>query len=316
MLDPQLRQLLAFSATQGLPDLGDLPAPAARAVYSQMIAATDLPDSPALAEVQARDLHVPGAGGHALPLRIYTPAGQAAAPRGLVLYLHGGGFVVGTLDDYDRLVRRLCLATDCVCVSVDYRLAPEHPFPAAVDDAQTALRWAFDEAPALGVDPTRIAVAGDSAGGNLAAGLAIRARDEGLPLRYQALAYPVTAQVGSPYPSYAAYGKGYVLSQRMVDSFVRQYFGPGEPAPDWRGAPLLAASLRGVAPALVMVAGHDVLHDEGVAYAQRLCEADVQATLVDYGGLAHGFLQMGGALHAARLATDHFGAALRIALQA
>lgn len=311
MLDPQLQQLLAFARDSGAPDLADLPPPAARDFYRQLLAATDLTD---VADVQVHDLHI-DAGGHPLPLRVYTPRGERNAPRGLVVYTHGGGFVVGDLDCYDRVLRRISLDSDCVIVSVDYRLAPEHPFPAAVLDAQAALRWAVAEATSLGADPARIAVVGDSAGANLAAVSALWARDAGVALAYQVLVYPVTAASGEGFASYAKYGEGYVLSQRAVDYFMAFYFGPSQHAPDWRGAPLTAPSLKGVAPALVLVAGHDVLRDEGIAYAERLCAEGVQATLVEYAGLAHGFISMGGALTAARLAVDQISAALRLALQ-
>lgn len=315
MLDPQLRDLLAAGRASGAPDLGDLPPPAARAFYRELLKATDLRER---ADVVVRQTEIAGPGGP-LPLHLYTPhsavaAAAPAAPRGLVVYLHGGGFVVGEVAVYDPVLRQLCADADVVIAAVDYRLAPEHPFPAAVDDVRVTLRWAFDHAAALGADPARIAVVGDSAGANLAAGLALWARDEGLALRYQVLLYPVVASAPGQFPSYDRFGTGYVLSRSATEGFAQLYFGPTSVAPDWRGAPLLAASVAGVAPALVLVAGHDVLRDEGIAYADRLCEAGVQATLVEYAGLAHGFISMGGVLAAARLAIDQVAAALRRAL--
>lgn len=309
MLDPQLRELL--TRTADAPDFADLSAQDGRALYRALLTNLDLRE---LADVDMQVRQIDGPGG-ALPVRVYRPKTAATGPRGLVVYLHGGGFVVGEAASYDPLLRRLCADADAVIAAVDYRLAPEHPFPAAVDDARATLRWAFEHAAELGAEPTRVAVAGDSAGGNLSAGLALWARDEGWPLRCQVLLYPVVARRPGDFPSYDRYGTGYVLSRRAVDHFVRCYFGSAGVAPDWRGAPLIADSVAGVAPAVVLVAGHDVLRDEGIAYAERLCEAGVQATLVEYSGLAHGFISMGGVLAAARLAIGQVAVALRDGLR-
>lgn len=309
-LDPQLNTLIAQTRSAGVPDFADVPPQASRALYREILRATDLPAVP----VQVREVQIDSHGAP-LSLRLYTPLAPATAPRGLVVYAHGGGFVVGDVEGYDHLLRTLCHSSDCVVVAMDYRLAPEHPFPAAVDDVCAALWWAAAHAAELGADPTRLAVAGDSAGGNLAAVAALCARDEGLALRYQVLIYPVLAAAPNEYPSYARFGQGYVLSARSAEHFTRLYFGDMGRAPDWRGAPLLAPSVAGVAPALVLVAGHDVLRDEGVAYAERLCDAGVQATLVEYHGLAHGFINMAAVLSAARLALDQVASALRQALR-
>lgn len=311
MLDPQLRDLLAFAKASGAPGLADLPVPACRAFYRELLAATDLREA---ADVQVDLRQIDGPGGP-LPLQVYTPQQAPAGPRGLVVYLHGGGFALGDVACYDRVLRHWCEQADVVIVAVDYRLAPEHPFPAAVDDARATLAWAVAQAAALGADPARTAVVGDSAGGNLAAGLALWARDEGLPLRYQVLLYPVLAERPGGFASYERYATGYVLTRRDTEHFWQLYAGAAGAAWDWRGAPLTAPSVAGVAPALVLVGGYDVLRDEAVAYAGRLCEADVQATLVEYAGLSHGFINMAGALSAARLALEQVGAALRIALK-
>jgi acetyl esterase len=310
MLDIQLKGMLEAVAASGAPDLGDLPPPAGREMYRQIFAAGDLP--PADVEVEDRGIFV--LDGH-IPLRVYKPRG-GTMPRGVVLYCHGGGFVLGNLDIYDATCRTLCCESDCIVVSVDYRLAPEYPFPAAVDDCHAALRWLAGHAAEIGGDPQRLAVCGDSAGGNLAAVLALMARDEGIALRYQVLIYPVTSAAPGDLPSHTEFGEGYVLSRKAMVAFTRHYFGEAGRAPDWRGAPLLADDLSGLAPALVMVGAYDVLHDDGVAYASAMTEAGNQVTLVEYAGLSHGFINMAAFLTAGRLALAQVGSALRQALKA
>lgn len=309
MLDIQLKGMLEAMAAGGAPDLGDLPPPAGREMYRQIFAQGDLPP----ADVGVEDRNIDGPGG-ALPLRVYTPRGAAAGARGVVLYCHGGGFVLGNLDIYDATCRTLCADSGCVVVAVDYRLAPEHPFPAAVEDCHAALRWLAAHAAAIGGDARRLAVCGDSAGGNLAAVLALLARTDGIALRYQALIYPVTAAAPGDLPSHIEFGEGYVLSRKAMQAFSRHYFGGDGRAPDWRGAPLLAGDLSGLAPALVMVGSYDVLRDDGVAYANALSEAGVPTVLVEYKGLSHGFINMASFLAAGRLALDQASAALRRAV--
>ncbi len=308
MLDIQLKGMLEAVAASGAPDLGDLPPPAGREMYRQIFAAGDLP--PADVEVEDRSIYALGG---SISLRIYKPHG-GADPRGVVLYCHGGGFVLGDLDTYDSTCRTICRESDCVVVCADYRLAPEHPFPAAVEDCHTVLRWLAVNAAAIGGDPQRLAVCGDSAGGNLAAVLALMARDEGIALRYQVLIYPVTSAATGDLPSHTEFGEGYVLSRKAMIAFSRHYFGDEGRAPDWRGAPLLADDLSGLAPALVMVGSYDVLRDDGVAYANAMTEAGNQVTLVEYSGLSHGFINMAAFLTAGRLALAQVSAALRYAL--
>jgi acetyl esterase/lipase len=308
MLDIQLKGMLEAVAASGAPDLGDLPPPAGREMYRQIFAGGDLPP----ADVQVENRSIDGPGG-ALPLRIYTPRGANGAARGVVLYCHGGGFVLGDLDIYDSTCRTICAGSDCIVVSVDYRLAPEHPFPAAVEDCHAALAWLGAHAGEIGGDPQRLAVCGDSAGANLSAVLALIARDEGIALRYQVLLYPVTSAQPGDLPSHTEFGEGYVLSRKAMQAFTRHYFG-ADKAPDWRGAPLLARRLSGLAPALVMVGSYDVLRDDGVTYANALIAAGVPTTLVEYRGLSHGFINMAAFLDAGRMALDQLGAALRRAL--
>lgn len=313
MLDIQLQNLLDGLRAAGAPDFADLPPVAARGLYSQILTSGDLP----VADVDIEERRIDGPGS-ALVLRIYRPRG-AGGVRGAVLYLHGGGFVVGRPQDYDGVASVLCAQADCVLVQVDYRLAPEHPFPAAVDDSYAALVWLAAHAGELGIDPARIAIAGDSAGANLATVCAILARDRGGPaLVQQTLIYPVTVPEPEPgrFESHRRCGEGYTLTTRSMRYFVELYLGGGGALTDARLAPLFADELGGLPPALVLVAGYDPLRDEGIAYADKLAAAGTQVTLVEYAGLAHGFISMGAALDAARIAVDQVASVLRRALAA
>ncbi len=310
MLDPKLKAILDQLAATGAPDIGVLPPEAGRPLYRQILTAGDLPP----ADVRTEDREISGPAGP-LPVRIYTPKEEALGPRGLVLYCHGGGFVLGDLDTYDSVCRAICRESGCGVVSVDYRLAPEHPFPAAVEDCHGALAWVAAHAAELGADPRKIAVCGDSAGGNLAAVLTLLAREEGPAIRYQVLLYPVTTAMPGDLPSHETYGEGYILSLTAMRAFTTHYFGGSGRAPDFRGAPLLADDLSGLPPALILVGGYDALRDDGVAYARRLIEAGVPATLVEYAGLSHGFISMATTLAGGRLALNQVGAALRFALE-
>ncbi len=296
MLDKHIAAMLEQARAAGAPDLADLPPVPCRALYRQILAAADVPP----ADVGSEDRTIDRADGAPIPVRTYAP--HAAANGGVIVYYHGGGYVLGDLDGYDNLCRRLCADSGSTVVSVDYRLAPEHPFPAAVDDAWDALRWVAANASVLGVDGQRIAVAGDSAGAALAAAVCLLARDaDGPHLAAQGLVYPPAAgNHAGDYPSRETHAAGPTLTARSMDYFSRHFFGPGAKAPDFRGAPLLAASLAGLPPALVMVAGLDALRDEAMAYAQALAAAGNDATVVEYHSLPHGFLSMG-AVPAARL---------------
>lgn len=304
MLDLELANFLEQGRRSGAPDLCELPPNPARGLYRLLTAAADL--APAGVPVEARQIAGPGG---PLPIRIYRPAGEAG---GIALYLHGGGFVLGDLDCYHAVCSNLCTRSGCVIVAVDYRLAPEAPFPAAVDDCYAALAWTAANAASLGAEPARLAVVGDSAGANLAAVLALLARDRGGPaIALQALVYPVTAVAPGRFPSHEKFGNGYVLTRRAMEYFNRHYFGPSGLAPDFRGAPLLAASFAGLPPALIQVAGYDPLRDEGIAYAERLMSAGVPVSLVDYPGLSHGYINMAGKIRTAALAFDQLSSALR-----
>lgn len=308
MLDLTVQQILAGAA--GAPDLCDLPPAASRGLYSQILAAT----SPALADVDIHSRAIPGPDGD-LAIRIYQPRNPASTPRGVVLYLHGGGFVLGNCLDYEGVCSQLCSLSDCVLVQVDYRLAPEHPFPAAVDDCYATLQWLAEHAAELGADPTRLAVCGDSAGANLAAVLCLLARDrQGPSIALQALIYPVTDRLPELYASYNEFGRGFTLSTRAAWSFTELYRGSRDPDGDWRAAPLLAASHANLPPALMLVAGMDILRDEGRAYADKLQAAGVHVSLIEYANLPHGFISMSGAVHSARLALFQLADGLALAL--
>ncbi|MEO8058406.1 MAG: alpha/beta hydrolase [Burkholderiales bacterium] len=311
MLDQQLGAMMQQAQAAGMPDLCDLPPAACRGLYRQILAAADVPP----ADVAVADRRIPGTvAGTTLGLRLYTP--RHAGPHAVVVYFHGGGYVLGDLDGYDNVCRQLCLDSDAMIVSVDYRLAPEHPFPAAFDDAWVALRWVAEHAQLLGADPARLGVAGDSAGAVLATVMTLLARDASGPkIAFQGLVYPAAAggHAGN-YPSRRVHAGGPTLTQRTADYFSQHFFGPAGMAPDFRGAPLLAESLAGLPPALVMLAAHDPLRDEALAYGEAMLAAGTAVSIVEYHGLAHGFISMGGGIGAARLAQQQLGEALRVGL--
>lgn len=225
--------------------------------------------------------------------RVYTPS-STPGPRPLLLYFHGGGWVVGSLEGYDTSCRRLALAADSVVVSVDYRLAPENPFPAAVHDAWDATTWCVGAAPELGIDPARVVVAGDSAGGTLAAVVALQARDEGGPrIALQVLIYPAT-DLTRESPSYTRNASGYMLTAAALRWFIERYVPDVGQRSDWRASPLLRDNVSGVAPALVISAEYDPLVDENEAYARRLEAAGVPTQYVCFQGMIHPFFTLGG----------------------
>jgi acetyl esterase len=249
----------------------------------------------------------PGPAG-AIPLRIYKPAGSQRMP-GLV-YLHGGGWARGSLQTHDNLCRALANGAGCIVFSVDYRMAPEHTFPAAFDDALAATRWVGEHAPELGVDPTRLAVGGDSAGGNLAAAVALAIRDEGgPPLVHQLLFYPVT-DYNFDTPSYIENAEGYMLTREAMRFYWRLYLRTEADADDHRASPLRARSFSNLPPALVITAEFDPLRDEGRAYADRLREAGTRVVYREYPGMVHGFVTSAGVLDAAKQAIREASATL------
>jgi len=263
------------------------------------------------AVARVRDCLVDGGDGPR-PARLYTPPGEG--PFGVVLYLHGGGWIAGSLHSHDATCRALCNASGCLVLSLDYRLAPEHKFPAGVLDGLAALRWLAAHAAELGGDAARLAIAGDSAGGNLAAVVAQLARDAGgPPLRMQLLVYPVTGRDFDT-PSHRAFATGHLLTLDSLRWHRALYLPDDAAGADPRVAPLCASDLRGLPPALVITAEYDPLRDEGEAYAQRLREAGVPTELVRYDGMVHAFFSLGHLMDDGRAAIQRAGAALRATL--
>jgi acetyl esterase len=282
----------------------------ARAFYRERRYFTQ-PDPPPVAVV--RDLSAPGAAG-AMALRLVRPhPGDAVLP--LLVYFHGGGWTIGDLDTHDVLCRQLALASGCAVLSVDYRMGPEHRFPAAVDDCVAATRWARAQAATLGIDPARIAVGGDSAGGNLAAVVAIVERDAGTPPAYQLLIYPAT-DMRAVAPSHRANGQGYLLTADSIAYYRGHYIADPAQWGDWRASPLLAQDLTRLPPALVITAGFDPLRDEGRQYADALSAAGGRVQYVCFERQIHGFMTMSKVIDEAESAIALAGAALRRALGA
>jgi acetyl esterase len=311
-LDPQAQNVIDLVIKSGRPAYHTLSPKDARQLFRETRPAST-PTPPEIGVV--RNLAADGPGGP-IPLRVYRPAGVAAgAPLPALVYFHGGGWVIGDLDTHDVQCRQLTAEAGITVVAVDYRLAPEHKFPAAVDDAWAATRWLVAHGLELGVDARRLAVGGDSAGGNLAAVVALLARDAGAPaIALQVLVYPVT-DLGAESPSYSAFAEGYMLTRESMRWFINHYLKSRSEAQDWRASPIRAASLSGLPPALVVTAGYDPLRDEGAAYAARLTEAGVPVDYVCYGGMVHGFMPMGRLIDTGNRALAHVAATLRQALR-
>jgi acetyl esterase len=252
---------------------------------------------------------IPGPAGP-IPVRLYWPNASGVLPA--IAYYHGGGHVIGSLDTHDLIARNLCHGAEALVVSVDYRMGPEDKFPAAVEDSFAALEWLSANAGSLGADPTRLGVHGDSAGGNLAAVVALMARDKGGPaLRLQSLVYPVADYTLSA-PSYETFAEGYgLLTRAAMVWFQRHYLRRPEDAADWRASPIKAESLKGVAPAIVVTAECDVLHDDGAGYAAALRQAGVAVEYREYQGMIHAFFGMVPAVDDALVAQRAVAAAFR-----
>lgn len=242
----------------------------------------------------SHDARVPGPDGYEVPIRIYTPH-RLQRPAPAFVYMHGGGFVLGDLDTHDGVCRHTAAEVGCVVIAIDYRLAPEHPFPAAVNDCLAAVDWVFRSAADLGIVPTRIAVGGDSAGGNLSAVVCQQRKAAGAPLPcLQLLTYPMT-DAKPRARSHELFAEGYILTAEAIAWFLDSYLEHSQDYDDPRASPLLQGDLTGLPPAYVATAGFDPLRDEGQAYAQRLRAAGNQVTYVCHPGLIHGYVQMAGA---------------------
>ena len=286
-LHPQIQRVLQVMAEANLRPIEAMTPAEAR---EQMEATAQARKAEPLPVDRVRERSVAGPAGD-IRLRLYWPNRAALLPA--IVYYHGGGHVIGSLDPHDLVARNLCAGAEALVVSVDYRMGPEHKFPAAVDDSFAALKWVHTNAKELGADPNRIGVHGDSAGANLAAVVALMARDAGGPrLRLQSLVYPV-ADYGLVGDSYDKYAQGYdLLTRESMVWFRNHYLRSPKDAEDWRASPINAPSLGNVAPAIVITAECDVLHDDGKRYTEALHRAGVPVEYKEYPGMIHGFFGM------------------------
>jgi acetyl esterase len=306
-LDPQARALLERSARSAGPALDSLSAAEARRLYRE--ARLELAPAPVAME-ETRDFFFPGAAGD-IKARYYRPPGEKpgeALPA--AVYFHGGGWTCGDLDTHDSVCRGIAAHGCCAVVAVDYRMGPEHKFPAAVEDAVAAVTWVGTNASSLGIDARRLAVAGESAGGNLAAVAAIALRDSDPGLAMQVLVYPVVDQA-SDTDSLRRFAQGYSLTLELLRWYQKQYLRDERDREDWRASPLRARDHSRLPPAYIVTAGFDPLLDEGRAYADRLSQAGVSVVYECFEGQMHGFLPMGGVIAAARHAQYRIGQMLR-----
>jgi acetyl esterase len=305
-LDPDNQQVLEMMKAAGRPPVADLQPDEARKMYRASRGALQ-PDLPDMAEL--RDLAAPGPAG-TIPLRLYRGMGTKPGPLPVLVFYHGGGYVIGDLDTHDYVCRKIANVAQCCVIAVDYRLAPEHRFPAAVEDSAAALRWIVREANSLSIDPSRVAVGGDSAGGNLSANMAHLARDGDVPsLCFQMLLYPGT-DMSMSQPSYGRDFTQFPLSVEAVKYFIGHYLRDKNDYVDPRAAPLLAVNFKELAPAFILTAGYDPLVDEGMAYARKLEDSGARVTLVHMSDQMHGFLTMGRVIRASDTALEMAGAAL------
>ena len=304
-LDPQLVPLLEMMGQPGMPKLSEMSPADVRAGYE---AAAAVRSDDGLKSVEDRTISGPGG---ELPIRVYRPDVNGTPP--VVVFFHGGGWTIGSIASHDAVAAQLAVRTGAVVVSVEYRLAPEAKFPAPLDDCHAATAWVAGHAEELGVDASRLAIAGDSAGGNLAAAVALVARDQGPAICFQALIYPVVDHL-TDWPSYAENAEGYMLERTAVAWFTANYLASDADAADWRASPIRSTDLAGLPPALVITANFDPLRDEGEAYGRRLGEAGVPVVVHRYDGMIHGFFGMPG-ITQGDVALDEVATALRDAFK-
>lgn len=306
-LDPQAQAILDMIAAMGWPPLAEMSVEQARALLDLNDLAGEL-----VAVASVEDRKIPGPYGP-IPIRIYTPQGQGPFP--VLVYFHGGGWVIGNLEGHDNVCRALTNSANCVTVSVDYHLAPEYKFPAAAEDCYAATKWVSERTASFNGDATRIAIGGDSAGGNLAAVVALMARDRGggPNLVYQLLIYPVTDYYQPGTPSYQENADGYFLTRDDMVWFWHHYLNDEAESKIAYAAPLQATDLSGLPPALVITAEFDPLRDEGELYAAHLKKAGIPVNAIRYPGMIHGFVSMAGVLDQGKLAMADAAKELRLA---
>ncbi len=309
-LDPESQAFLDLIKKLGRPPINSLPPMQAKEVFrrGRLVTQPDLPQIDRVKEYEAKGPH------GAIPVRFYRGAGTADMGNlPCHIYYHGGGWVLGDLDSHDWVCRRIANTVQCAVLSVDYRMAPEHVFPAAYDDSLAAVDWAVANAEMLKIDPSRLSVGGDSAGGNLAAAVAIGLRDGGkIKLRSQILVYPaVDLSMSGNYYGKFKRDSGLILTDETMQWFIDLYVPKAEQRKDWRASPLLASSLKGLPPTLVLLAGFDPLCAEGEVYAARLEKEGVKATVKRYPGQIHGFLSNGKLLPKANDAVEDIAAVLK-----
>lgn len=307
-LDPQMKAMLDFANASGPMFLRAETPEQARAKMQALLEASAAQPPPVY---RVEDRHVPGPHGE-IPIRIYTSEGRM--PKGVLVYFHGGGWVLGSIVTHDILCRSIANAAGCIVVSVDYRLAPEHKFPAAPEDCYAATKWVAANAASFGGDPRRIAVGGDSAGGNLATVTALMARDRGGPnLIFQLLFYPAISNANDT-PSQKEFSvDGFVLSKADMDWFWNHYLNGPADSSNPLACPNKAGNLAGLPPALVQIASHDPLRDEGVSYAEQMKKSGVKVTVTHYNGMTHGFVSFADALDQGKAGIKEAGEALRAA---
>ena len=303
-LDPQVEKVLEDAAALGLPAYQDLSPIQAR----EQMREQSPPVQPELSVEKVVDRKIPGPDGE-IPIRLYYPAGDA--PFATLVYFHGGGWVIGDLDTHHGFCHALATTSGCLVVAVDYRLAPEHRYPAAVEDAYAATKWVAENLEVIQADPDRFAVCGDSAGGHLAAVVSLMARDrKGPRFDLQILIYPIT-DYRFDTPSYEENREGYMLTRDLMKWFWNHFINDESKADDPYVSPLRAKNFSNLPPALILTAGYDPLRDEGEAYAEKLQEAGVNVTLTRYPGMIHAFIRMTAQLDKANEALGEVSGMLR-----
>ena len=311
-LDPQCQALLGAIESMGLPAFADMTPEETRASVQGFTMLMGEPEE----VVKVEDRQIPSPDG-AVPVRIYTPAGAGPGPLPVLVWFHLGGFVFGSVEWVDAITRALANRSGCIVVSVDYRLSPEHPYPAARDDAWTAVTWVATHAPEIGADRDRLAVGGDSAGGNLATVCCLMAREQGGPsIAFQLLIYPSTDCTEGSFelPSHKENGEGYLISNADLRLWWGHYLSGGANPADPYLSPLQAADLSGLPPALVITAEYDPLRDEGEEYGRRLAESGVPTEVRRYDGQIHAFFVAPAVIERARECMDDVANTLRKAL--